>query len=101
MRGNSCRVRSIERKALGEACYFAFSPGSSITLPESIYSETLEIALNYLRSDQPATAKIGADVIRKLLEPNGIDSYEAAVYLTALEHPDSPSIHHRMFRSAR
>lgn len=71
-------------EALGEACYFAFSPGSSITLPESVHTETLEIALIYLRNEQPATAKVGAEVIRKLLEPNGIDSYEAAVYLTAL-----------------
>lgn len=78
------KVAAALFEALGEACYFAFSPGSNITLPESIHTETLEIALVYLRSEQPATAKVGAEVIRKLLEPNGIDSYEAAVYLTAL-----------------
>jgi hypothetical protein len=71
-------------EALGEACYFAFSPGSNITLPEQIPGEVLEIAVVYLRNEQPATAKIGAEVIRKLLELKEIDSYQATVYLTAL-----------------
>ena len=78
------RVALALFEALGEACYFAFSPGSSITLPQSIHAETLEIAVVYLRSEQAATAKAGAEVIRKLLELNGIESNEAAVYLTAL-----------------
>ncbi len=71
-------------EALGEACYFAFSPGSNITLPEQIPAEVLEIAVEYLRNDQTATAKIGAEVIRKLLELTSVDSYQATVYLTAL-----------------
>jgi HEAT repeat protein len=71
-------------EALGEACYFAFSPGSNITLPEQIPAEVLEIAVVYLRNEQPVTAKIGAEVIRKLLELTEIDSYQATVYLTAL-----------------
>lgn len=71
-------------EALGEACYFAFSPGSSITLPEPIPAEALAIAAVYLSNEQPATAKSGAEVIRKLLESMDIDSYQATVYLTAL-----------------
>ncbi len=71
-------------EALGEACYFALSPGSNITLPESMPGEVLELAAGYLKSDQPATAKTGAEVLRKLLERVEIDSFQATVYLNAL-----------------
>lgn len=71
-------------EALGEACYFALSPGSNITLPESMPNEVLELAVNYLKSEQAAAAKLGAEVLRKLLERVKVDSIQATVYLTAL-----------------
>lgn len=78
------RVSLAIFEALGEACYFALSPGSNITLPESMPGEVLELAAGYLKSDQPATAKTGAEVLRKLLERVEIDSFQATVYLNAL-----------------
>jgi len=71
-------------EALGEACYFALSPGSNITLPESMPNEVLELSLQYLKNEQPAAAKLGAEVLRKLLERVQVDSFQATVYLTSL-----------------
>ncbi len=68
-------------EALGEACYFALSPGSNITLPESMPREVLELAANYLKSEQTAAARLGGEVMRKLLERVKIDSAQSAVYL--------------------
>ena len=48
-------------EALGEACFFAFSPGSKIELPGEIKLQTLEIAGGYLNSDDIETAKKGGD----------------------------------------
>jgi len=78
------RVSLAIFEALGEACYFALSPGSNITLPESMPGEVLELAAGYLKSDQPATAKTGAEVLRKLLERVQIDSFQATIYLNAM-----------------
>lgn len=71
-------------EALGEACYFALSPGSNITLPESMPNEVLELAANYLRNEQAAAARLGGEVMRKLLERVNIDSAQSAVYLGSL-----------------
>ena len=59
-------------EALGEACYFAFSPGSSIKLSDDIRTETLTWAEKFIDEDELPPAKAGAEVIRKLLEPNGL-----------------------------
>lgn len=71
-------------EALGEACYFALSPGSNITLPESMPREVLELAANYLKSEQAAAARLGGEVMRKLLERVKIDSAQSTVYLGSL-----------------
>lgn len=78
------RVSGALFEALGEACYFALSPGSNITLPETMPGEVLELAAGYLRNEQPGPAKLGAEVLRKLLERVKIDSFQSTVYLTAL-----------------
>jgi HEAT repeat protein len=78
------RVGMAIFEALGEACYFALSPGSNITLPESMPAEVLGLSLTYLQSEQAASAKLGAEVLRKLLERVKVDPVQAKVYLTAL-----------------
>jgi len=59
-------------EALGEACFFAFSPGSKITLPAEVKTETLQIADSYTAKEDPEIAKKGAEVLRKLLELDGL-----------------------------
>lgn len=71
-------------EALGEACFFAFSPGSKIVLPAEIKDQTLQIAETYLNSDDIETSKKGAEIIRKLLELNGLPQNKSPHYLEAL-----------------
>ena len=71
-------------EALGEACFFAFSPGSKIELPEGVKLQTLEIAGGYLNSDDIETAKKGAEIVRKILELNGLPQERAVYYLELL-----------------
>ena len=68
-------------EALGEACYYAFSPGSEIKLDPKIRNRTLELAGQYLNHTQPENVKKGAEVIRKLLALNGLDKNVAVEYL--------------------
>ena len=71
-------------EALGEACFFAFSPGSKISLPEQIKLQTIEIAILYAAKDDPEMARKGAEVIRKLLEINGLSQNQAEKYLQVI-----------------
>lgn len=71
-------------EALGEACFFAYSPGSGIELPVEIKTQTLEIAINYLDSDEAGPARKGAEVIRKILELNNLPEGAARGYLSRL-----------------
>ncbi len=74
-------VRLAIFESLGEACYFAFSPGSSITLSDNMRTETLSWAEKFIAEDQLQPAKAGAEVIRKLLEPNGLQEEQINKYL--------------------
>ena len=70
--------------ALGEACFFAFSPGSPVTLDESIRTETLAMAARYIVSKDPETVAKGAEVTGKLLELNGLPKEDAKKHLELL-----------------
>lgn len=70
--------------ALGEACYNAFLPSSKIKIEPEIRSKTLEFAAKYLSAGAPREVRQGAEVIRKLLEQNGMESAELEKYLTRL-----------------
>lgn len=73
-------------EALGEACFFAFSPGSSIELSKEIKLETLNIASeNYLMLDSPEPVRIAAEVIRKILELNNLNHDSMNDYLALLK----------------
>jgi hypothetical protein len=71
-------------KALGEACYYAFSAGSTFKVTEEIRSATLIISEQYLGNDDADKASVAAEVIRKMLEPNGLDSFLVSKYLKLL-----------------
>ncbi len=71
-------------EALGEACFFAFSPGSPIKLPEDIKLKTLDIAAEYLCSDSADDCKKGAEIIRKILELNNLSNDSMQSYLGLL-----------------
>jgi hypothetical protein len=71
-------------EALGEACFFAFSPGSKISLPVEIKTKTLQIANTYTAKEDPEMAKKGAEVLRKLLELNGLTTAESQHFLQAI-----------------
>jgi hypothetical protein len=68
-------------EALGEACYYAFSPGSEIELGDEVRNEVLELAAGYIIETDGSKAKQGAEVIRKLLELGGLDAAGAQKYL--------------------
>jgi len=74
-------VRLAIFEALGEACYYAFSPGSEIELSGEVRNETLELAARYIIEKDGRKAKKGAEVIRKLLELPGLESARAQKYL--------------------
>lgn len=71
-------------EALGEACFFAFSPGSPIELSGDIKKETLNIAVQYLHSEQSEMSRKGAEVIRKMLELNNLEKDSVKYYLDAI-----------------
>jgi HEAT repeat protein len=77
-------VRGELFAALGQVCRYAFSPQSPVKLDPSIRKQTLDIAVQYLLSDAPDKAQRGAEVIRNLLEHDGLSEQELSVYLEAL-----------------
>lgn len=70
--------------ALGGACYYAFLPNSGIKIAPEIKKQTLEFAAQYLASDDAKTAQNGAEVIRKLLEQDGLTLTEVEKYFGLL-----------------
>ncbi len=74
-------VRLVMLETLGEACYYAFSQGSNITLDVKVKDETLELAKFYMGSDDSQEARVGAEVLRKLLELNGLEKIRVEKYL--------------------
>ena len=77
-------IRSEQFVALGQACRYAFSPQSSLKLDASVREETLDLAVAYLLSDAPHKVQRGAEVIRNLLEHNGLPAEAVAGYLKAV-----------------
>jgi len=70
--------------ALGGACYYAFLPDSQIKIPLEMRKQTLEEAIKYLvEPDQKKTQK-GAEVIKKLLERDGLAPADVDKYLGSL-----------------
>jgi HEAT repeat protein len=70
--------------ALGRACQYAFSANSGIKVAPEVRKQTLEWAEKYLVDQDPNNTQKGADVIRKLLEQEGLASSEVDKYLGLL-----------------
>ncbi len=70
--------------ALGGACYYAFLPNSGIKIAPEIKKQTLQIAAQYLTSDDNKKAQKGAEVMKKLLEQDGLAQNEVDNYLVLL-----------------
>ncbi len=66
------QVRTEFFVALGGACHYAFSPNAEFGIPEEIRKKTLEWAEEFLSSQDPSQAQKGAEVIKKLLEQDGL-----------------------------
>ena len=71
--------------ALGRACQYAFSANSGIKIAQEVRKQTLEWAEKYLVDQDPNQTQKGADVIRKLLEQEGLASSEVDRYLGLLQ----------------
>ncbi|MHC4112165.1 MAG: HEAT repeat domain-containing protein [Planctomycetota bacterium] len=70
--------------ALGRACQYAFSANSGIKVAPEVRKQTLEWAEKYLVEQDPNNTQKGADVIRKLVEQEGLASSEVNRYLGLL-----------------
>jgi HEAT repeat protein len=70
--------------ALGDACYIAFLPNSTIKIPVEIRQQTLEWAAKFLADPAPTRVRKGAEVMRKLLGQNGLTAAESERYLALL-----------------
>jgi HEAT repeat protein len=81
---NDPQVAAAIFGALGEACFFAFSPGSKITLPVEIKTQVLQLADGYTSKDDPEMSKNGAEVLRKMLELDGLTPKETEHYLKTI-----------------
>lgn len=70
--------------ALGGACWSAFLPNSRIKVPEQTRKETLDWAAEFLSDERPTHAQRGAEVMKKLLEQDGLVPAEVERYLGLL-----------------
>ncbi len=71
-------------EALGEACFFAFSPGSKLDVSAQIKTRTLTLAKFYTAQSDPEMARRGAEVLRKMLELGGLTTGEIKDYLKVI-----------------
>ena len=71
--------------ASARACQYAFSANSEVKVSPEVRKQTLEWAEKYLVEKDPKKAQKGADVIKKLLEQDGLASGEVDRYLALLE----------------
>ena len=77
-------VRLAIFAAIGNVCYYASQPTSPSRVPEEVKKKTLELAIGFLNQPDVERTRSGADVIRKLLEQDGLKAGEVNRYLKAL-----------------
>jgi HEAT repeat protein len=78
------QVKAELLDALGGACSYALLPSSSVTISPEIRKQALELAAKYLSEEDAGKARKGAEVIRRLLEPEGLKPEEFDEYLALL-----------------
>ncbi len=71
--------------ALGGSCYYDILSASTKRVPLEVRKKTLEWAAKYLAEQDFVKARRGADVMRKLLEQNGLTAEEVERYLGLLD----------------
>lgn len=69
---------------LGIACHNALLPDSGISISPAIRRETLKLAKKYLEEPDAEKTRKGAQVIKRLLEQEGLGVDEVAEYLDSL-----------------
>jgi hypothetical protein len=77
-------VRLSIFNALGNVCYYASQPTSPSKVSDEVRKETLGLAVIFLNHPDADRTRSGADVIRKLLEQDGLKPEEVSRYLRAL-----------------
>lgn len=77
-------VRAALLDALGGACSYALLPSSSIKISPEIRKQALGWAAKFLSEEDAKKAQIGAEVMKKLLERDGLDPNSVKVYLGLL-----------------
>ncbi|MHC4221192.1 MAG: hypothetical protein ACYST9_02120 [Planctomycetota bacterium] len=70
--------------ALGGACYYAALPNSSVKIPQQIRKQTLDWAAEYLACQETEKVQRGAEVIKRLLEHNGLENSDVESYFSLL-----------------
>ncbi|MBN2137012.1 MAG: hypothetical protein JW720_04340 [Sedimentisphaerales bacterium] len=78
------QVKTAIFSALGRACYIAFLPNSKINIAPEIRKKTLEWAVKYLSDETAAKTEKGAEVLRMLLEQDGLTNSEADKHFALL-----------------
>ncbi|MHC4191422.1 MAG: HEAT repeat domain-containing protein [Planctomycetota bacterium] len=74
-------VRTEIFVALGAACSYALLPDSPVKISPQTRKQALDLAHEYLSAKELEKAQKGAEVIRKLLEQNGLTPAEVSQYL--------------------
>jgi len=77
-------VRTEQFVALGGAVYHASLPNPGVKVAPEVRKKTLSLALEFLGLPEARKAREGADVVRKLLEQNGLTAQELTSYLNAV-----------------
>ncbi|MHC4556565.1 MAG: HEAT repeat domain-containing protein, partial [Planctomycetota bacterium] len=78
------QVRTELLDALGGACSYALLPSAQVKIPLEIRKQALEWAAKYLSEEDVKKAQIGAEVMKKLLERDGLEPEEVDKYLGLL-----------------
>ncbi|HEX41972.1 MAG TPA: HEAT repeat domain-containing protein [Phycisphaerales bacterium] len=79
-------VRTEQFVALGGAVYHASLPNPGVKVAPEVRKKTLTLAMEFLGRSDARKAREGADVVRKLLEQNGLTAQELTTYLSAVSN---------------
>ncbi|MDD5459397.1 MAG: HEAT repeat domain-containing protein [Phycisphaerae bacterium] len=74
------QIRLNQLKALGAAVHYASNPDSGMKVDPNTRKEALSLAEEFLNKTDSLAAREGTDVIRKLLERNGLGKQEVSRY---------------------
>lgn len=78
------QVKAELLDALGGACSYALLPSSPVKISPEIRKQALGWAAKYLSDKDAGKARKGAEVLRRLLEPDGLKPEELDEYLAKL-----------------